>query len=64
MTSITIVYNGGSEVVDLDGVHVVEEIDTFSPDGQQSIRVWHTPPDEDPSHHVDYEGGRIVEVEP
>lgn len=60
MTSITIVYESGSEVVDLDDVYFVEEVGEV----QKDIRIWYSDPEYDDSDYVDYELGTIVEVDP
>lgn len=69
----TIVYEGGSEVV--EGFAFIEELresvdpyDMSDVDFQGKvaplIRVWYSDPSEDDSDYVDYECGTITEVSP
>lgn len=66
----TIVYSGGSEVVE-DFFMVEERMDATDPyadmpDGEQIpvVRVWYSDPSLDDDDYVDYDYGNIVEVVP
>lgn len=63
MTDITIVYEDGSETINVDEEHFIEEVDLCDA-GRPAIRVWHDDPANDSDAYTDYSLGNIVEVMP